>query len=204
MKYFFLLLVCLYACSHSNIEKKEMARISKESKPLEDQKSNAMPIPEKKQEEIQEFTEEEEDIQEQKIYAAAHKLHSIFKIKTQGLIFHHKVPIHILLHKKQDNTTEISLSEMISQPGAKPVQKGKELEKHLLSEDITILEKEREFWFDLQGNIDFAEEDKVFDAFDNPPQADIILVPIESRQGKKGMIDIIKKRTQISIYVVEK
>jgi len=206
MKYIFLFLVFLYACSHSNIEKKETLAPIQENKVLPSQEENkTLPPQEKpKEKEMEEDIEEDEDALEQYIYAAAHKLHSIFKIKTQGLIFHHKVPIYILLQKKQDGRTEIFLSEMLSSPGEKPIQAGKELERHILSEEITILEKEREFWFDLQGNIDFTEEDKIFDAFDNPPQADIVLVPIADRQGKKGMLDIVKKRTQVSIYVIEK
>lgn len=201
MKYLFFLLAFLYACS-AKIEQKQAA-LQKDILPSQESIQKNQEI--KKTTETLEKVEEEEDSEdsEKDIYAAAHKLHSIFKIKTQGLLYQHKNPIYILLQKREDGKTEIILKEMLSPAGEKPIKVGQEWERYLLSDKVTILENQREFWFDLQGNIDFTEEDKIFDAFDNPPQADIILVPIDAKDNKKGMLDITKKKTQISIYAIE-
>ena len=156
-----------------------------------------------KYEKKQKMTKEDIHEVEEKLYEVAQKLHSILKIKAKVLSINHGSPIHILLLKNNNGLTEIILSILESKPGKLPIKTGKLLKRNLLSEVITIKKDKMELWYDKDGNIDFSGTDKIFRTFDKPPQADIVLVPLLNNRSisKKGMIDIIKKPSQVHIYI---
>ena len=133
--------------------------------------------------------------------SAAIKLHKAFK---DGEILNARsdFPVHLLLKKKTDSKVEVIFSQLASPRGQKPIKTGKELRRYLLSSQITIIGGDRHFWYDANGNIDFFEADKVFRTFDNPPQADLVLLPIGTEIGRRCYIDIVKERNRLYVYPV--
>ena len=107
-----LLFVFLCSCARESLEEKQPTMPVQEKNVttpfLEEDKIKD--IEKKMEEDIkdEENTEEEQEEEEEMevldnyIYTAANNLHSIFKIKTQGLLYRYKMPIYILLKKKQD------------------------------------------------------------------------------------------------------
>ncbi len=150
---------------------------------------------------VQKVDEEEESEEDLEIYNAAAKIHSILK-QAQILSLQRGCGVHVLFQKLPDGRTQILMRELLS--ARQPFQMGQELKSEILSNTITISEKSYAFWYDAGGNLDFSEQDKIFRVFDSPPEADIVLVPIQGPILKKGMLDIIKQKSQVLIYVIQK
>jgi hypothetical protein len=209
----------------SSSSKEPKSDFGEKSLTIETQKEVISPSPkqpEKTEKETREASFEEDSEEDQEIAAAmdmaAVQLHKAFK-DGKILIAQRKAPIQIHLVKNEKNLVQIILSEMVfkvtNDSGREPIDLGKKMEiskkigkkikRYLLSDKVTLLEKERHFWYDEKGNIDFAEPDKTFRIFDRPLQADLVLIPLEPRSQRRGYIDICKERTLVYVYpVIEK
>lgn len=109
-------------------------------------------------------------------------------------------PICLILKKTNMTKDQIGLFYTSSAPGVQPISTGESIEAYELPAAVTFRDQERYFWYDADGNIDFAEADQTLRIFDNPPQGDVFILPRNPNIPRCGLVDINKQRTQLEFY----
>ncbi|HON45171.1 MAG TPA: hypothetical protein P5543_04875 [Planctomycetota bacterium] len=142
--------------------------------------------------------EEELLFWEDEIDRTAQKIHAIFTIDALSLAESSDETICVALLRNEMQQLIAVLYQ--SQKGQIP--HGRELQRTLVSDLVTIKERQRFFWITPKRTIEFTETDKIFRSIDKNQEADLILYPLNLQIPRQGMLDIIKDTLQIHIYTV--